>query len=109
MLTFICYAKIEASYHAWEDFNNLLLYAYINKHLKKNPGCYISLVLAALELGRLLSCLTGRHTVTFFSGTALSSILHLSVFGQRQERGLQPLRLKVCHLSMAASVFSLLA
>lgn len=46
--------------------------------------------------------------LTFSLGTALFSILRLLVFEQRQERGLQPFRLKVCHLSMAASLLSLL-
>lgn len=74
----------------------------------KKTGCSALFVLAALEIGRLWSCLTGSYMVTYSLGRALFSFLHLLVFEQRQERGFQTFRLEVCPLSMAASLFSLL-
>lgn len=90
---------------------NILITCYmlISINIFNKTGCYISFVLTSLEIGRLLSCLTGSYMVIYSLGTGLFFILHLLVFEQRQERWLQTFRLKVCHLSVAASLFSLLA
>lgn len=81
-------------------------YMLISINIFKKTGCYVLFVLTSLEIGRLLSCLTGSYMVIYSLGTGLFFILHLLLFEQRQE---QTFRLKVCHLSVAASLFSLLA
>jgi len=55
-------------------------YMLISTNIFKKTGCYISFILAALETGRLLSCLTGSYVVTHSLVTALFSILRLLVF-----------------------------